>query len=46
VWTGEDKIGDRLCRYGLIWPYSLTSGRLEMCALPTKEYKDLGAMQA
>jgi hypothetical protein len=46
VQTGEDRIGDRLCRYSLTWPCFLISSGLEMCALLTKEYKDLGAVQA
>jgi hypothetical protein len=46
VRTGEDRIGDGLRRCGSTWPCSSTSGRLEMCALPTEGCGDPGAVQA
>jgi hypothetical protein len=33
---GEDRIGNRLCRYGLTWPCSLTSDELRVCLLLTR----------
>jgi hypothetical protein len=34
--TREDRIGNRLCKYGLTWPCSLTSSRLKVCLLLTR----------
>jgi hypothetical protein len=34
--TEENRIGDRLCRYGLTWPCSFTSDKLRMCLLLTR----------